>query len=67
MSCDSNGFVQVSSVNKDPNSEATQVNSFFKAHDGPVWNIAWAHPKYENVFATAGYDRFVRVWKEQNR
>ena len=25
--------------------------------------MAWAHPKYESVVATCGYDGFVKVWK----
>lgn len=28
--------------------------------------MAWAHPKYENVLASCGYDRYVKVWKEVN-
>jgi len=56
-SCDSNGFIQVSNVNNDATSDQ-QVSacSFFKAHQGPVWQVAWAHPKYENVIASCGYD-----------
>lgn len=25
--------------------------------------MAWAHPKYESVVATCGYDSYVKVWK----
>ena len=35
----------------------------FNAHEGPIWQVAWAHPKYESVIATAGYDGKVKVWK----
>jgi protein transport protein SEC13 len=66
-SCDSNGFIQVSSVNTDPAAlKQVSVNAFFKAHDGPAWQVAWAHPKYESVIASCGYDRWVKVWKEAN-
>ena len=34
-------------------------------HDGAVWSVAWAHPKYGNILASAGYDGKVFVWKEQ--
>lgn len=34
------------------------------AHLGPCWQVAWSHPKYENLIATCGYDRFIKVWKE---
>lgn len=31
--------------------------------------MTWAHPKYESIIATCGYDRTVKIWKEisQNR
>jgi protein transport protein SEC13 len=65
-SCDSNGFVQISSANKDASKNAIEASSYFKAHEGPVWSLAWAHPKYENVIATCGFDRYVRIWKEHS-
>eukprot|EP00316_Scyphosphaera_apsteinii_P001557 CAMPEP_0119298252 /NCGR_PEP_ID=MMETSP1333-20130426/461_1 /TAXON_ID=418940 /ORGANISM="Scyphosphaera apsteinii, Strain RCC1455" /LENGTH=310 /DNA_ID=CAMNT_0007299309 /DNA_START=94 /DNA_END=1026 /DNA_ORIENTATION=+ len=33
-------------------------------HDGPVWEVAWAHPRFGNVLASCSYDRQVFVWKE---
>ena len=33
-------------------------------HTGPVWQVAWAHPKYGSILASCGYDRQVYVWKE---
>ena len=35
-------------------------------HDGPVWQLAWAHPMYGNMIASCGYDRKVIIWKETN-
>nr|CAD7202394.1 unnamed protein product [Timema douglasi]CAD7259985.1 unnamed protein product [Timema shepardi] len=35
-----------------------------KGHYGPVWQVAWAHPKYGNLLASCSYDRKVIVWKE---
>jgi len=31
---------------------------------GPVWQVQWAHPKYESVIATCGYDKKIKIWKE---
>mmetsp|Transcript_44120 Transcript_44120/g.103108 ORF Transcript_44120/g.103108 Transcript_44120/m.103108 type:complete len:343 (+) Transcript_44120:58-1086(+) len=36
-----------------------------KGHEGPVWKVAWAHPRFGNLLATAGYDMKVIVWKEE--
>ncbi|CAB0043712.1 unnamed protein product [Trichogramma brassicae] len=27
-----------------------------KGHVGPVWQVAWAHPKFGNIVASCGYD-----------
>lgn len=36
-----------------------------RAHGGPVWQVAWAHPRYGNILASCSYDRKVIVWREQ--
>ena len=33
-------------------------------HDGPVWQVAWAHPRFGHILASCSYDRQVFVWKE---
>jgi protein transport protein SEC13 len=33
-------------------------------HEGPVWQVAWAHPRFGSLLASCGYDRRVCVWKE---
>ncbi|XKL64745.1 hypothetical protein PGB90_004831 [Kerria lacca] len=38
-----------------------------KGHYGPVWQIAWAHPKFGNLLASCSYDRKVIIWKEINQ
>lgn len=35
-------------------------------HDGPVWQVNWAHPRYDNVLASCSHDRKAIVWKEVN-
>lgn len=34
------------------------------SHDGPVWEVSWAHPKFGTVLASCGYDRKAIVWRE---
>ncbi|KAG8934479.1 GTPase-activating protein S13 [Tulasnella sp. 417] len=36
-----------------------------KGHSGPVWQVAWGHPKYGNILASCSYDGKVFIWKEQ--
>ena len=33
-------------------------------HDGPVWQVTWAHPKFGSLLASCGFDHKVIVWKE---
>ncbi|KAJ1971851.1 GTPase-activating protein S13 [Dimargaris verticillata] len=33
-------------------------------HDGPVWEVAWAHPRFGTILASCSYDGRVLVWKE---
>ena len=38
----------------------------FCRHEGPVWQLAWSHPKFGGLLASCGYDRKVIIWKENN-
>lgn len=33
-------------------------------HQGPVWQVAWAHPKFGSLLASCSYDGKVIIWKE---
>ncbi|KAG9824838.1 hypothetical protein KCU98_g14158, partial [Aureobasidium melanogenum] len=37
-----------------------------KGHDGAVWCVSWAHPKYGTILASSSYDGKIFVWREQN-
>ena len=39
----------------------------FYSHNGPVWQVAWAHPKYGHILASCSYDGKVLIWKEQTQ
>ena len=41
-----------------------QLVAELTGHDGPVWQVCWAHPRYGNILASCSYDRQVFVWKE---
>lgn len=34
-------------------------------HEGPVWQVAWAHPKFGAILASCSYDGKALIWKEQ--
>jgi len=35
-----------------------------RGHDGSVWQVSWAHPKFGSILASCSYDGKVIVWKE---
>lgn len=35
-----------------------------QGHEGPVWQVCWAHPKYGSLLASCSFDHRVIVWKE---
>lgn len=59
-SCSSDGLVRVFSVEQEPAQHCADL----MGHQGPVWQVAWAHPKFGNVLASASFDHTVIVWKE---
>jgi protein transport protein SEC13 len=59
-SCSSDGLIRVFSVEQEPAQHCADL----MGHQGPVWQVAWAHPKFGNVLASASFDHTVIVWKE---
>ena len=41
-----------------------RVSAELRGHEGPVWEVAWAHPKFGGLLASCAYDRRVIVWRE---
>ncbi|KAL9938251.1 hypothetical protein V8E36_002874 [Tilletia maclaganii] len=35
-----------------------------RGHEGPVWQVAWAHPKFGPILASCSYDGKVIIWKD---
>eukprot|EP01127_Copromyxa_protea_P001011 TRINITY_DN1093_c1_g5_i1.p1 TRINITY_DN1093_c1_g5~~TRINITY_DN1093_c1_g5_i1.p1 ORF type:complete len:398 (+),score=45.59 TRINITY_DN1093_c1_g5_i1:425-1618(+) len=38
--------------------------SEWRAHDGSVWSVRWAHPEFGQILASCSFDRSVRIWEE---
>ena len=34
-----------------------------RGHEGPVWQVTWAHPRFGNILASCSYDRRVIIWQ----
>ncbi|KAI0321734.1 vesicle budding-like protein [Amylostereum chailletii] len=60
--CSSDRTVRVFDV---VDAEPRGAGQILKGHTGPVWQVAWAHPKYGHILASCSYDGKVIIWKEQ--
>ena len=58
--CSSDRTVKVYEVT----GETYKLVADLRGHEGPVWQVAWGHPKYGNLLASCSYDRKVIIWKE---
>mmetsp|Transcript_71534 Transcript_71534/g.83217 ORF Transcript_71534/g.83217 Transcript_71534/m.83217 type:complete len:335 (+) Transcript_71534:101-1105(+) len=57
-SASSDGTVKIFSV------QSQNLVATLTGHEGPVWMISWAHPRFGAVIASASFDRRVIVWKD---
>ncbi|ODQ81624.1 hypothetical protein BABINDRAFT_58155 [Babjeviella inositovora NRRL Y-12698] len=60
--CSSDKTIKIFEVDGDKH---TLVETL-RGHDGPVWQVSWAHPKFGIILASASYDGKVLIWQEQN-
>lgn len=47
------------------NGEAVGAGETLVGHEGPVWQVAWAHPSFGTILASASYDGKVFIWKHE--
>ncbi|KAF8231012.1 WD40 repeat-like protein [Tricholoma matsutake] len=40
------------------------VEDDWKAHDGPVSKLSWAHPEFGSIIASSSFDRTVKIWEQ---
>ena len=52
--CSSDNSVKIFDLKNGSQSLAAEL----KGHVGPVWQVAWAHPKFGNLLASCSYDRY---------
>ncbi|XP_051114751.1 protein transport protein SEC13 homolog B-like [Andrographis paniculata] len=49
------------------NNNSSQHLATLSGHQGPVWQVTWAHPKFGSLLASCSYDGKVIIWKEGNQ
>ncbi|KAL9116345.1 MAG: hypothetical protein Q9187_007133 [Circinaria calcarea] len=43
--------------------ETHKLTETLRGHDGAVWCVAWAHPKFGTILASSSYDGHVLIWR----
>lgn len=61
--CSSDHLVKIFEIK--PNGQSFPMAEL-AGHDGPVWQVNWAHPKFDNTLASCSHDRKAIVWREVN-
>ncbi|WFD42213.1 GTPase-activating protein S13 [Malassezia psittaci] len=61
--CSSDRTVKVFDVQ---NGTAVSAGETLVGHEGPVWQVAWAHPSFGTILASASYDGKVFIWKNES-
>lgn len=58
--CSSDRSIKIFDVNGDN----CQLTATIIEHEGPVWQVAWAHPKFGVILASCSYDATVVIHRE---
>lgn len=59
--CSSDRTVKVFDV---VNGTPSATGETLTGHQGPVWQVAWAHPSFGPILASCSYDGKVFIWKD---
>jgi len=61
-SCSSDRTIKIFDVS----TSKPKLLEVLKGHEGPVWQISWAHPCFGTILASCSYDHQIFIWKEVN-
>ena len=60
--CSSDHLIKITDA--DDGGAETAAPVTLKGHQGPVFQVAWAHPQFGTLLASCGYDKRVIVFRE---
>lgn len=59
-SCSSDRTIKIFDIN----GESYQNSATITSHEGPVWQVAWSHPRFGVILASCSYDGSVIIHRE---
>jgi len=60
--CSSDRTIKIFEIGETTHTQIAEL----KGHEGPVWQVCWAHPKFGPILASCSYDRKVFIWREMS-
>lgn len=62
--CSSDRSVKIFQIEGEGDQAQHRLLADLKGHEGPVWEVSWAHPKFGTILASCSYDHKIIIWKE---
>lgn len=60
VTCSSDRTIKVFDIVGDQHTHLADL----RGHEGPVWQVSWAHPKFGSLIASCSFDHKIIIWKE---
>eukprot|EP00039_Didymoeca_costata_P006965 m.94970 g.94970 ORF g.94970 m.94970 type:complete len:316 (+) comp13471_c0_seq1:102-1049(+) len=64
--CSSDRTVKIFDVEEGVSEEKYTLVKELRGHEGPVWQVAWAHPSFGSLLASCSHDKKVFVYREND-
>jgi protein transport protein SEC13 len=65
--CSSDRTIKIFDINHTTAGEIHHNSATLTGHSGPVWQVAWAHPKFGTILASCSYDGLVIIHREMSQ
>lgn len=66
--CSSDNIIRIYSIENGSSDLACEITEYALLgrmkcrHSGPVWRVAWSHPKFGSLLASCSYDGTVKIF-----
>ncbi|KAK5132943.1 hypothetical protein LTR08_008391 [Meristemomyces frigidus] len=63
--CSSDKTIKIFDIDSTSTPPSHHLATTLHGHEGAVWSLAWAHPRFGTILASSSYDGKILVWREQ--
>lgn len=62
--CSTDGKIHIFDTSSKTESNKVTIPSDKQDNPGPIWKVAWAHPRFGTVLASCSFDKTVSIHQE---